>query len=213
MIFEAKYKAVKRKIKSDDFFYTIKIIIDRIMRLFFYRKSSLYYVDILDYLLKPEKIWPTINAKLITDFSDLSPKDIETIRNYTGSNYITEMEMRFNNNWRLFLAFIDSQIAGAIWGISNDTEFKTKVIPLFDGDVALIDNWTIPEHRGKGVHPFLLSYAACCYKNEGFKRAFGSVNKKNIASMKGFIKADFHHYINYKSYKIFSKEIVIWEPK
>lgn len=212
MMFDATYKAIKRKIISVGILPTIKLIINHIITTIFYRDSLLFYIDIASYSLNPQKIGQHIIGKEIKCLTDLSSKDTASIRDYAGEKYIKESKRRFANNWRLFLAYIDNRVAGACWAVTNNSEFKTKVVPLLDGNIVLIDGWTIPSFRGKNVYPFLLSHIAVQFKEKNFKRAFISSNVKNFASIKGINKAGYLHFINYEVYNLFRYEIVIWKP-
>ncbi len=213
MMIDAKIKVIQRKITSIGFLPTIKLIINRLITLLFYRNYLLFYVNIPNYSVNPEEFGEHLVGKEIGSIDELSPEDIASIQDYTGANYIKEMRRRFVNNWRLFLVYMNSHVAGALWGITNESEFKTKIVPLLDGDIGLIDAWTIPEFRGKNVYPFVLSFAVARVRKKRFKRAFGYIQEMNSAALKGIKKAGFKFFTNYESYKLFGWEWVIWKSK
>ena len=213
MVIDAKIKAIQRKIASIGFLPTIKLIVNRLITLLFYRNYLLFYVDIPSYSVSCQGISETVSGKEVKSFDDLSSEDIRTIKNYTGENYIGKMEKRLANNWKLFLAYFDNKVAGCAWVISNTSEFKTKVVPLFDGDFVIIDCWIIPSYRGKKGFTFLLSFIVNQLKNENLKRAFIQANERNLASIKGIKRAGFRFFINYESYKLFGWECVMWKSK
>ena len=128
---------------------------------------------------------------------DLSSKDIASIKDYAGEKYIAESKRRFANNWRLFLAYMDDQLAGACWAVTNNSDLKTKIVPLLDGDVALINAWTIPSFRGRNVYPFILSFIVTQFREKNFKRAFGYGDTWNISALKGLKKGGFRDFISY----------------
>lgn len=212
MILEATYKAIKRKTVSIGFLPTAKLIINHLITKIFYRQYLLFYVDIPSYSLNPEEIGKDIIGKEIRCFTDLSPKDIESIKDYAGKKYIAESKRRFANNWRLFLAYINNDLVGAAWAFTNTSDLKTKIVPLLDGDIAVINCWTVPSFRGRGVYPFLLAYIAAQFKERNFKRAFVQANERNISSIKGLETAGYQHFINYETYNLFRNEVVIWRP-
>lgn len=212
MSFEGKYKAVKRKIKSVGISATIKLIIEHVINRIYYREGLLFYVDLPNYSVDPKQINPDITGKKIRNVDELSQNDIIEIKDYAGENCIKEFERRFNNNWRLFLAYMGNHVAGACWVFDNNSEFKTKIVPLFDGDIALSDAWTIPSFRGKNVLSFLFSFMANEFKVDNSGRVFGDTKERNIASIKSYRKAAYRHLINYEAYRLFSYEIVIWKP-
>ena len=212
MTLEEVYKAIKRKIISVGVLPTIKLIITRSVEKIFHRETVLFYIDVPGYSLNPQEISKHIIGKEIKSFMDLSSKDISSIRDYVGEKYIAESKRRFANNWRLFLAYIDDQLAGACWAVTNTSDLKTKVVPLLEGDVALIDAWTVPSFRGRNVYPFILSFIVNQFKEKNFKRAFGYGDIWNISALKGLKKGGFRDYILYESYIIFGNEVVIWKP-
>lgn len=191
MKLEEKCKAVKRKIVSIGFFPTMKLVICHLIELLFYRDYILFYVYIPKYSIVPKQICGNVTGQEIKSFDELSADDINSMRDYSGKHYIRAMKVRFSNNWKLFLAYIDKKIAGGAWTISNASELKTKNPPLFDRDVAIIDCWTIPSYRGKRVFPFLLSFIINQLKNENLERAFIEANERNFASIKGIKRGGF----------------------
>ena len=212
MILEATYKAIKRKILSGGLLSTIKIITTRSVDKIFHRETMFLYIDIPSYSLDPQEIAKDIIGGEVKSFGELSSKDIESIKDYAGEKYITECKRRFANNWKLFLGYINDQLAGACWVVSNTSDLKTKVAPLLDGDIALLDGWTIPAFRGRNVYPFIMSFIVTQCREKNFKRAFGYAPIWNISSLKGCKKAGFRSFIPYESYNIFGNEIVIWKP-
>jgi GNAT superfamily N-acetyltransferase len=208
---EGKYKAIRRKIESVGFLATIRLIIEIVINRVRYRESLLFYVDIPNYSVNSKEISPGVAGKEIRDVDELSQKDIMEIKKYAGGNCIKEFERRFKNKWRLFLAYIGKEVAGACWVIDNNSELKTKVVPLFDGDIALIDAWTIPSFRGKNVYSFLLAFIIERFRREKSGRAFGYAYEKNPAAIRGQKKVGLRYFINYESYRLLSYEIVIWK--
>ncbi len=212
MIFDATYRAVKRKIDSVGIFPTIKLIINQLITKIFYREYLLFYVDIPSYSLNPKEIGKHLIGKEIRCFTDLSSKDIESIKDYGGEKYIRESKRRLANNWILLVAYINDELVGVAWAFTNTSDLKTKIVPLLDGDIVIINCWTVPLCRGRNVYPFLLSLVAARFKERNFKRAFVFANERNIPSIMGIKKAGYNHFINYKTYNLFRNEVVIWKP-
>lgn len=210
---EAYHKAIKRKIVSVGILPTAKLITNYLANKIYYRESFLYYVDIQSYSFNPQDISKQIVGKGVRYFTELSSKDIASIKDYAGEKYIQEVERRLSNKWRLFLAYVSDELAGACWALGNDSEFKTKVVPLLDGDVLFLNAWTIDSFRGNHIFTFLLSFMIIQYKKENFKRAYGCIHGKNIGSIKAHEQAGgWRHFTNYEVYKLFGREIVIWKP-
>lgn len=213
MMLEEVYKAIRRKIVSVGILPTMKLIVGHFITRIFYREELLFYVNIQSYSLNPNEIAENIVTKEVKIFSDLSTNDITSIKEYAGEKYVTESKKRLANNWRLFLAYINDELVGVAWTFTNASDLKTKIVPLLDADIAIIDCWTVPLFRGRSVYPFLLSFIATRFKEEKFERVFGYVNERNIASIKGLKKAGYRNLMNYKVYYLFRNEVVIWKPK
>lgn len=211
MLFEKIYKAISRKIISVGVFPTIKLIINRSIDKIFHRETVLFYIDIPSYSLNPADITKDVIGREFKCLEDLSPKDIASIRDYAGGNFIAVYKRRFANNWKLFLAYSNDQLAGGCWAATNTSDLKTKIVPLLDGDVALIDGWTIPSFRGRNIYSFILSFIVTQYKEKHFKRAFGYGDIWNIPAIKGIKKGGFRDCVIFESYNIFGNEVVIWK--
>jgi len=215
MMVEATYKAIKRKIESIGILPTAKLIINYLANKIYYREFMLYYVDVSTYHWDPKEISKEIVAKEIRNFMDLSEREIDTIREYIGKKYIKEIKERLANNWRLYLGYINGELAGGVWAMTNKSGLKTKAVPLLDGDVFYLNAWTFPAFRGKKIFPFLLSFMSVKFQEEKFQRAYGSVHKRNIASLRShatFAKFGYQYFINFEAYNLLGREIVIWKP-
>lgn len=211
MVPDAVFKALWRKITDVGFCGTVKLVLEQIINRILYRENLLFYVDLPIYLMKPKELNNNVTGRQIKTIDDLSLKDIISLRRYAGVSYIEAIRRRLKNNWSLFVAYIDDAIAGAGWAIDNKSGLKTKVIPLFEGDIVFIDFFTLPAFRGRKIYPFLLSFMIGHFREAQAMRAFVSANEKNTASIKGIKKAGFRYYVNYKVYNFRSNEIVVWK--
>lgn len=211
MMIEAKYKAVRRKMAAVGVVGTAKLIINHLLGRILHREQLLFYVDIPTYSIDPEQLSKEIVGKHIKCVGDLICKDITAIRNYAGEKYVEELKRRLAINWTLFLAYIDDDVAGGGWAVDHYSEYKTKAVPLFEGDIALIDFFTLERFRGRNVYPFLLSFAIRHFREKNTGRAFGFITEWNIAAARGIQKAGFRHFINYEAYSFRGNEIVVWK--
>jgi hypothetical protein len=210
---DAKLRAVKRKIKALGLFSASKLVLKKLVDIILYRDNLLFYVDTQTYSVDYQTIGSGLTAREVTHFEDLVDDEITMIEDYAGEKYVTTLRKRLSDHWRLFLCHLDGQLAGAGWAISRKSGIKTKVIPLLDDSVALIDFWTLPVHRGNNVYSFLLSFIVSQLKLKGFSRAFISANERNIGSISGIKKAGYRYLINYEIYELFGHEIVVWKSK
>jgi len=211
MMVEAKFRAIRRKLVSIGLLGTLKAIMGHVLARLFRREQLLFYVDIPTYSLRPEQLGKDLMGKHIKSVEELTYKDVTSIRDYAGETYLQEVRRRLANNWSLFIAYMGDDLAGGGWGIDQNSEFKTKVVPLFENDIALIDFFTLPAFRGRNVYPFLLSFAIQHFRERNVMRAFGFTDEWNVSAIKGIKKSGFRHFINYEAYTFFGNEIVVWK--
>ena len=208
---DAKIRAVRRKLRSVGLLATLKIVVDRLRRILLSREELLFYVNPDQYEMKPEQIAPQVRYAAYEQLEKVPKQDLAAIEEYTGAPYLDEGRRRLGNGWTLFLANIDGTVCGGGWGITNQTEFRTKVVPLLDGDVALIDYFTLPDFRGRGVYTSLLCHCVRHYREQGKSRLYCSANKDNMPAIKALRAANFHYVSNYECFALGRTEFVIWK--
>ena len=211
MNLEAAYRAIHRKVRTDGVSGTIKLISRAVLDRLFRRDESLFYVNLPTYTVNPKEIAAGIVVLRIEAVADIPPKLLEALAKYAGDEYIRETNRRLENGWSLFLAMLSDELAGGGWAITNKSGFMTKVIPLLDGDVSLIDFFTLPASRGKNVYPYLLSCALTEFKAQHFLRAYGYTTEWNVSANRGIVKAGFLYFMKYEAHVFGRREFVIWK--
>jgi RimJ/RimL family protein N-acetyltransferase len=211
MQLEAKSKAIRRKIAEIGVWPAIRLALRHFANRVFHREELLYYVDIPNYAMEPPQITKDVKTRHIDSAEALNPDELASLRVYGGDQYLNEVRTRLANRWALVVGYIDGTVAGGGWALTNATPFKSKVVPLLDTDVSLIDAFTFPSHRGRGVYPVILCAIVTHFKRRGFLRAFGYVNPRNVPSIKGLDKAGFQRAIAYEALRLGSREIVVWK--
>jgi len=210
-MFQAKWKAIARKIDAIGVSGTLALIIQHIVTGLFHRNYLLFYVDLPTYTVHPQQMSTHVVGRHIKSFDDLSSADITDIRNYAGENYLREVQNRLANGWTLFLAYVESSVAGGGWALGKSSQFSAKVVPICWTDVVLLDYFTFPSFRGRNVYPFLLSFILNHFRENNILRAFIYVSERNAASIKGIQKAGFQHIISYEGYRLGRNELIIWK--
>ena len=188
---DAKWKAVKRKIAAVGVLQTIGLILRAIARTLTGRKYWLYCID-LDRYLADMQTRHDVSVHRCSGLSDLTADDCSGIVEYSGEGYLRTAEKRFAMGWTLFLASREQDLAGGAWTLTSPSELKSSpAVPFDEGDVAIVDCWTIPKHRGAGVFPALLRLIVERSKENGLKRALIEVERGNRSSIRGIEKAGF----------------------
>ena len=86
-------------------------------------------------------------------------------------------------------------------------EDPNRILRLGDYGAEIKYCLTIPEYRGKGIYPKVLTAIACYLKKMEFKHLFICVEKNNIPSIRGIEKAGFKVIKKIKLIKLFGVQL------
>ena len=84
---------------------------------------------------------------------------------------------------------------------------KNRFLWLGDLDAELNYNTTMPKFRGKGLMNHVMRYILIDLKKQGFKRAFGVVNKENVPAIKSMIKCGFSEIAEIRAVGQFNRKV------
>ena len=178
-----------------------------------YRNEHLFYADLPGYSVEVRALSAEASARETENEEQLTRAELAALEEYGGPAYAEQARERLRRGWRLWMGSVAGAVAGGGWAVTNATEYATKVVPLLDTDISIIDCFTLPAFRGKRVYPAVLVSIAHCYRERGFLRAWGYVNERNAASIRGLEKAGFRNAVRYESYGIGQREVVIWKSR
>ncbi len=154
----------------------------------------IYYVNLAAYTSNDYLHEVHLSTAEAHNMDELASDDLEAINSYSGDQYLKLMHDKFTKNWVLHIGYVDGKLGGAAWVLPDFSEFKTRNMQYIDKSVSIIDCWTIPEHRGKNVYPFLLTRIVEKLRVGALDRVFIEVNERNYASIKGIEKAGFQRF-------------------
>jgi hypothetical protein len=149
----------------------------------------------------------------IRSIDDLSAADRAALAAYGGPGYLRTAEERIRSGWTLFLVDLGGTLAGGGWALTPATGLVSKVVPLLEGDVTIIDCFTFPERRGRGAYPGMLEGIAHHYGAQGCLRAFIFTRASNTASVRGIEKAGFVPVAVYWTLALGGGELVWWRRR
>ncbi len=87
------------------------------------------------------------------------------------------------------------------------------IFPALNEDEALIEGvFTHPDYRGLKIMPNVIGEISKKIKQEGINKIIAFVDKKNIASLKGFKQSGFNPYLSRKTKWRFFIRTVTFEP-
>jgi|GEM_PF-1002926 len=138
-----------------------------------------------------------LDRPLIVPLPTLS-LDIKDLNKAIKLRNVTEriITQRLSAGCRLFVAYTKGNPVGYLFSsIScctvDEIERKLYVMP---GECYFYDAYTYPEYRGRGIYPYLLSFAARFFQRQAFHHALIFSLSQNQSSSKGIQKAGFASY-------------------
>jgi GNAT superfamily N-acetyltransferase len=169
----------------------------RLWRFIHWRVRGRKNLVLFEFMLnKPVQIYPCkgeINVRL------LRPADMEQIRStffplmdgdlQHDKECFLEFESVPNPNRRCFVAEMDGQIVHYSWVTTGVPRYGCVVI---GSGVAYIGPcFTLPQARGLGIYPHVLTVILRSLQQEGFLKALIQAHKDNLPSIRGIEKAGF----------------------
>lgn len=199
--------SLRRQIRERGVVGGVRLAFDHLRNQLWDRREILYFANLPVYEAPfapdPERV-----CQSVTDLAQLSPADLEALREYAGSVYLSAMRTRFEQGWILYVGRIRGEFAGGGWVLTS--RHKAKVVPLLEGDASILDCFTLPAMRGRNVYPQLLATIAGDFRARGGLRVFIGVNPWNLASIKGLEKAGFTPALEYRVRRFWRREFVTW---
>lgn len=205
--FVSPFISLRRQIRERGLLGGLAVAFDHLRRQLSDRREILYFANLPDYRT-PFAPDPERECQPVTSLDQLSPADVEALRDYAGTVYLSAMRARFEQGWILYVGRIGGVFAGGGWVLTS--RHKAKVVPLLDGDASILDCFTLPTMRGRNVYPHLLATIASAFRDRGGLRVFIGVNPWNRASIKGLEKAGFSRALEYRARRFWRREFVTW---
>ena len=95
---------------------------------------------------------------------------------------------RWREGHHCFVAKIDGRVVGYDWIAFSSVQEQEYRIELQSSDAYCLDAYTVPEHRGKGVHYALLFALLQHAAQSGKTRVFTAVSLYNVNSWKSHLR-------------------------
>jgi GNAT superfamily N-acetyltransferase len=201
------FLSLRRQIRERGLWVALGIALGHLGRRLRDRREILFFVNLPGYRA-PLVAEPGQTCRPVTRLEALSPEDLEALREYAGRAYLAAARKRFERGWILYAARVDGALAGGGWILT--ARHQAKIVPLLDGDVSILDCFTLPAMRGRNVFPHLLATIATEFRDRGGLRAFCSATPWNAASIRALEKAGFARGIEYRARRLGRRELVTW---
>jgi len=205
--FVSPFISLRRQIRERGLVRGVALALDHLRNQLTDRSEILYFANLPGYQA-PFGPDPERTCRPVTSLDDLAPADVEALREYAGSAYLSAMRERFEQGWIFYVGRIRGELAGGGWVLT--ARHKARVVPLLDGDASILDCFTLPSMRGRNVYSHLLASIACAFRDRGGLRVFIGVNPWNAGSIKGLEKAAFSPALKYRARRFGRREFVTW---
>jgi GNAT superfamily N-acetyltransferase len=202
------YITIRRKLSSIGIKNTFFLIVKRTYYTLFYSKDLFFAADLSNYHPDEKPINNEVEISEKTLFKRLTETEKKTLREYGGKDLLSLFEKRLERGHRLFLTYLNGEVAGASW-IYEGGKGKFFIIPLSKKDFFILAVFTIDKFRKKGVGTASLIYLLEKMKREGFQRSFISTKEWNTYQ-KIIEKVGFECFGKYREFRIFKRHILIW---
>ena len=118
----AKIKAIERKMRAVGILRTLALIVVHFKNLIIHRKHLIYFANISADKSNQYSRKESLGAREITNVDDLTQDDLRAITNYSGERYVKNIQKRLENNWILYLGYINKELGGAAWVVPDFSE-------------------------------------------------------------------------------------------
>lgn len=208
MSYKKLFITIRRKFSSVGIKNTLFLIVKRTYDTLFYSKNLFFTIDLSNYNPDEKPINKEVKVVEKKSFDQLTETERKVFREYGGKGLLTLFEKRLKMGHRLFLMYLNSEVAGSIW-IYQGGEREFFSVPLTTKDIMLQAGFTLDKFRRQGVFVAGLIKLLDRMKQEGFHRAFAATKEWNF-SQNVLLKAGFKYIGRFREFKIFKWIILIW---
>ena len=180
----------------------------RLYETIFHSRNLLFRINLADFTHKDKFLNASVKVLDRNSFQDLSTKDKETLKNYGGYKLIAVFRKRLAAGHRLFVAYLNGELAGASWVYIGGKRRFFK-IPLSKRDILVLDTFTIDKFRRLGVSTKLNIDILKIMKQKGFQQAFVFTKEWNF-HQKTIMKAGYEFVGKFYAFKFLRRNILIW---
>lgn len=174
----------------------------------FHSRELFFTIDLSELTLVPGPGNGLVEVLEKRSFSDLTGKEQEAIRGYGGSELLSLFEERLAGGHRLFLTYVDGDVAGAAW-IYVGGPGRFFMIPLSQEEFFIVAVFIIDRFRGKGISVPSLKLLLQKMKKEEFRRGFICTKEWNFYH-RSIEKAGFQLSGKVRKVRLFGRDFFIW---
>jgi GNAT superfamily N-acetyltransferase len=178
-----------------------------------YRKIIVFYVSLADDDIKDYQLPRELTVKRRCSEGELLSEEMEQLSSHWNSyGVFNENIARFKKGSSAWLLEEKEKVLAFQWTVRGKT-IKPYLFPFTKDDAHIFDCYVFPEYRGKKLNSMLTNYLLRELRKEGVLRVFWEVHEWNRSELKSVPKIDiaYREVGTAKKYRIFNKELILWE--
>ncbi len=180
----------------------------RLWDMLFHSRELFFTIDLSERTVGAGPGHGAVEVREKRHFSDLAKNELEAIRGYGGNELLGLFEKRLAGGHRLFLTYVDGEVAGAAW-IYVGGPGKFFMIPLSQEEFFIMAVFIIDRFRGKGISVPSLELLLQMMKKEEFRRGFICTKEWNFYQ-RSIKKAGFQLSGKVRKVRLFGRDFLIW---
>ncbi len=208
VVIERLLTSVRRKKTQLGVRKTAEFFARRLRDVLFHSRELFFTIDLSNRTLATSPGSDSVKVWEKKSFGDLTVKEQEALRGYGSGSLLALFEKRFAAGYRLFLTYVDEDLAGGAW-IYSGGPGRFFMIPLSQEEFFIVAVFIIDRFRGKGLSLPSLILLLKIMKEYGFRRGFICTKEWNFYQ-RSIIKAGFELVGKVRKVTAFGKNIMIW---
>jgi len=190
---------------------TIRRTVLATRRALFSSRAVLFYCDLSRLSPPSEDLPKSLRVERKRSVADLDPQDLHQIVNIWNPKLAQRnMEERFGKGASLWLIKFEDRLAGYGWTLQGRT-VEPHYFPLGGDDAHLFDFYVLPQFRGRGINPLLVTCVLRCLAADRAGRAFIEAAEWNQAQLSSLGRTPFRRLGRAKKVTVLGRVIVSWD--
>ena len=142
-------------------------------------RSVLFYSDLAARVVPPAELPSFLAVERKQSSAELDPIDLEAMTGFWNSKLAQRnVKERFEKGASLWLIKSEGRLAGYGWTLRGRT-IQPHYFPIGQDDAHLFDFHVFPQHRRRGMNPFLVDHILRGLATEGVARALIEAAERN----------------------------------
>jgi len=182
-------------------------------RALFYNRMVLFYYDLADGISDTSVFPSAIKVERVGNAARLNSDDLQELTSFWNPKQVCRnIQERFRRGASIWLVKVDDRLAGYGWTLRGDT-IEPHYFPLGQDDVHLFDFHVLPEFRGRGLNPLLVTHILSTVATESGGRAFIEAAEWNQAQLASLRKTPFRRLGLARLLTVFGHTLTSWSEK